>query len=150
MKIQEIKTNLMYATQPIIAHGVNCKGVMGAGVAKLIKAKYPLSCSAYVDYCKANKPEDLLGKILVTQDTGKTIIHCFTQLAFGTSRQQVDYTALRSCIKLLNEAAKKAGWTEIVMPKIGSGLGGGDWNEIVKIIEEESTNFQPLVSIISK
>jgi O-acetyl-ADP-ribose deacetylase (regulator of RNase III) len=150
MKIKEIPVNLMYTTHPVIAHGTNCKGVMGSGVSKLIKVKYPLAYSAYVDHCKNNKPEDLLGKILVTQDTGKTIIHCFTQLSFGVSRQQVDYTILRSCMKLLNEAAKKSGWTEIIMPKISSGQGGGDWNEIVKILEEESTDFQPLVSIISK
>jgi O-acetyl-ADP-ribose deacetylase (regulator of RNase III) len=150
MKIQEINTNIMYVTQPVIAHGVNCQGVMGAGVAKLIKSKYKKSYQEYADHCKNNKPEDLLGKILVTTDKNKTIVHCFTQLAFGSSRQQIDYDAMRSCMKTLNETAKNMKWTEVVMPKIGSGLGGGDWNELVKIIEEEATDFQPLISIISK
>ena len=33
----------------------------------------------------------------------------------------------------------------IAMPLIGAGLGGGDWNVISEIIEEESLKFQPVV-----
>lgn len=37
--IYEIKGDLLKAEETFIAHQVNCKGVMGAGVAKQIKNK---------------------------------------------------------------------------------------------------------------
>ena len=54
--IKEVKGNLLKAKEFIIGHQVNCKGVMGAGVAKQIKqqllpkeefAKYHILCKQY-------------------------------------------------------------------------------------------------------
>lgn len=48
----------------------------------------------------------------------------------------VRYSAIRSCLK---EVANKAQELKasVHMPRIGAGLGGGDWDIIEKIIEEE-------------
>ena len=45
---------------------------------------------------------------------------------------RIDYEALRSC---LNAVAAHTD-SPVVMPKIGAGLGGGDWTVIEKIIDE--------------
>ena len=39
--IKVVYGDLMQATEDIIVHQVNCKGVMGSGVAKQIKANFP-------------------------------------------------------------------------------------------------------------
>lgn len=39
--IKHITGNVLDSDAPIIAHQVNCMGVMGAGVAKCIREKYP-------------------------------------------------------------------------------------------------------------
>jgi len=152
MKIIEIDVNLKYVTQKHILHGVNCQGVAGAGVALLLRQMHPKMFIEYTAHCALfkDKKEELLGTIQVVDCDKKVIINGFTQLNYGASRQQVDYDALRKVFKAVNKYAKENSITEIVMPKIGSGLGGGDWNEIVKIIEEESIDFQPVVSIKSK
>jgi len=152
MKIIEIDTNLRYATQKYVAHGVNCQGVMGAGVGLLLKTSHPTMYVEYKNLCenKKDNKEELLGTIQAVESKDKVIINAFTQLDFGVSRQQVDYEALRKCFKNINTYAKENSVTEIIMPKIGSGLGGGDWDIIKNIIEEESTDFQPIVSIKSK
>ena len=41
MKIIYKKGNLLDAQTDVIAHQVNCQGVMGSGVAKQIKEKWP-------------------------------------------------------------------------------------------------------------
>jgi len=152
MNIVELEVNLKYVTQKVLVHGCNCQGQMGSGVALLIRQIYPKAHKEYVDHCAKfkDKKSDLLGTIQVVDCGDKIIINSFTQLDFGTGRQQVDYDALRNCFRLLNEYAKKNDIKEIVMPKIGSGLGGGSWDVISKIIEEESKDFQPIVSIKSK
>ncbi len=35
--------------------------------------------------------------------------------------------------------------TRVAMPKIGAGLGGGDWSQIAEIIELNSIHFTPIV-----
>lgn len=57
-------------------------------------------------------------------------------------RKVVDYTAIEVCLlRLLHLIPEDI--TEIVMPKIGSGLGGGKWDTIYKIILDtfENTKF---------
>lgn len=152
MKIVEIDVNLKYVTQTHIVHGTNCQGVMGSGVALMIRSEYPKAYEEYLAHSALfkDKKEELLGTIQVVDCDGKVIINAFTQLDYGVSRQQVDYDALRNCFKKLNTYAKENGISEIVMPKIGSGLGGGDWKIISAIIEEEAVDFTPVVSIKSK
>ncbi|MDM5320060.1 hypothetical protein QUF57_08725 [Bacillus pumilus] len=38
--IKKVDGNILETSEDIICHQVNCKGVMGAGLAKQIKSKY--------------------------------------------------------------------------------------------------------------
>ena len=65
--IYEIKGDLLNADEVFIAHQVNCKGVMGAGVARQIKNKLltPIEFEKYRNMCQNYSPEELLnGTIL--------------------------------------------------------------------------------------
>jgi O-acetyl-ADP-ribose deacetylase (regulator of RNase III) len=73
------------------------------------------------------------------------VANAVTQKNFGRSGRYVSYDAVRLVMQRANVLCKAGGITEIAMPKIGAGLAGGDWDIIAQIIEEESTNFQPVV-----
>lgn len=119
----------------VIAHGCNCFLAFGAGIAPQIKAKYP---DAYTADCATVKGDiKKLGTISFTESTKPIIVNIYSQYDTNGRRQgkmDLDYNALRSGIKLMKErySGKRFG-----MPMIGSGLAGGDWNIIEKIIEEE-------------
>lgn len=51
---QIVHGNLLDIESGIIAHQVNCKGVMGAGLAKQIRLKYPIVYQAYIEWYCAN------------------------------------------------------------------------------------------------
>jgi len=119
----------------VIAHCCNCFCVMSAGIAPQIKAKFP---EAYAVDC-ATKKGDLakLGTISYTTETKPTVVNLYGQYDYTGRRSgnmDLDYDALRSAIKLMKE--KFSGKT-FGLPKIGSGLAGGDFTIIEKIIEEE-------------
>lgn len=148
MKIEYIKGNLVEASEAIIAQGCNAQGVMGSGAAKDIRNKWPEVFKPYATHCKRCK--EPLGTIsfTATWDDEKMIANMITQRFYGRDgKQYVDYDAIRKAMAFLN---KRAGMYSgpphrVAMPKIGAGLGGGDWEIISKIIEEESTDFQPVV-----
>lgn len=46
--IKLVQGNILDAPENIIVHQVNCKGVMGAGLALQIKSKYPKAFTEYI------------------------------------------------------------------------------------------------------
>lgn len=55
--------NVFDSDAKIICHQVNCQGVMGSGVAKEVRERYPKVYEEYHIYCESNKdcPERMLG-----------------------------------------------------------------------------------------
>ena len=146
MEIIYKKGNLVEATEHAIAHGCNAQGVMRSGVAKAIRETFPLAYDAYNGLYKLNNNSLTLGTSIGAQAKGKLIINCITQEFYGRDgRQYVDYNAIRSCMKDLNALGPERKVESVALPKIGSGLGGGDWDIIAKIIEEEFVDIQPVV-----
>lgn len=134
--IEYRKGNLLDVTEGIIVHGCNSQGVMGSGVAKAIKDKYP---GAYMYYRQDIRDHGFgLGDIS-WYDTGLgalSIASAITQEYYGRdpSVRYVNYFALALCFKTV---FNYAGNDRVVyFPKIGAGLGGGDWNIIEQLIND--------------
>lgn len=132
--------NVLLAAKPgnIIAHGVNCQGVMGSGVVKLIREAFPDVYQAYIDYCIIGRnPEKFLGKIQFVRSKNNVIVaNCFTQLNYGRDgKRYVSYDAVDSCMEELATESKQMG-LHINFPFIGAGLGGGN-PDIIKLIMED-------------
>ena len=118
----------------VILHGCNCFNTMGAGIALQMRQKFP---KAYEVDC-ATRAGDIekLGTISKTTDTTPIIVNCYSQYDFRgrrAGRMDLDYNALKSALGLVKKefTGKKIG-----MPRIGAQLAGGDWDIIIRIIEE--------------
>lgn len=132
-----------------IAHGCNAQGVMGSGIARSIKDKWPAVFEKY------RKSKAILGGIVTVQTPEVVVINCITQEFYGRDKNIVycNYEAIESCMRYidlficylvrLERLDNKP--VKVGMPMIGAGLANGDWNIISKIIEEESRHFQPVV-----
>ena len=148
--IEYIKGNLFNDYHPLIAHGCNSLGVMGSGFAKQVKAKFPDVYKAYAQKFVDGGLSLGVVQILPTTDEQKRdlyIANCITQQGYGLTIQHVDYDAVDECMKGLSDHMKWATklrptfWTHIAMPKIGAGLGGGDWTIIEPIIKKHLNQF---------
>jgi len=115
-----------------IAHGCNCSNGFGSGMAAQVAKQYPEVKKEYheayaKDLCK-------LGWVqLVPVDDGM-FMNCMTQQKYGGAGNDacyIDYEAIRTCMKALYVHAQHS---KIGIPKIGAGLGGGNWNLIKGII----------------
>lgn len=147
--VLELKGDLRDTPIGNIAHGVNCQGVMGSGVARALFEKWPEVRSEYIYYCDRmfspgmdQKPKDLLGDFIEI-DAEKTIFNLFTQEGFGPGdKQYIDYAALLLCFKNLPDNIG-----ELAVPRIGAGLAGGDW-DIIKNIMVETTQKKGIDLVI--
>lgn len=129
----------------VVVHGCNCFSTMGAGVAKIVREKFPMAF--LIDKKSKLRPMEKLGKITHTEHLTKPIIvNAYIQYQW-VGKKNIDYDAVRSCMRLIK---KEFSGKRIGMPKIGSGLAGGDWDVIKRIIEEELANENVVVVAMIK
>jgi len=87
----------------------------------------------------------VLGSIqIVPVDGSIAVVNMIAQhgVRSATCRHPLDLQALTLCLKKVAIEAKKHN-ASIHMPRIGCGLGGGDWrNEVLPIIEQELSELE--------
>lgn len=138
----------------IICHQVNCQGVMGSGVAKQVRNKYPHVYEKYIELCNTESDKKkLLGTVLNVSsdvlgsgngcigDKFPTISNLFAQEKFGYDGTcYTDYNALNRCLqKVVMMTFTKNNWSDatIAIPYLmGCHRGGGDWDEVYQMMEE--------------
>jgi len=139
------KGDLFRAPSGIICHQVNCKGVMGRGVAKTFKEKYPYTFKLYTSFCRKYDPIELLGKVmLLAEQDGKYSCCMFAQDDWRGHGCNTNYAAFKECCEAIKQKIERRQLGDIVinMPyRIGAGLGGGDWQIIYSILEEEFDGY---------
>ena len=141
----------------VICHQVNCQGVMGSGIAKQIRIAYPRVFEQYQIYCseKMSNNQPLLGRCqLVYTDCKKfrIVANLFGQGQYGTEKQQTDYKALQTALRSLahNKFLADRHLTVAFPYGMGCGLGGGDWNNVSKLIDSEFKDYPGNVQVWRK
>lgn len=128
----------------IIAQQVNCLGVMGAGLALEIKNRYSTVYDKYCDvYDVYNNKEELLGKcqIVSSSANGRIIANLFGQYGVNRNKQQTQVDKLETALIKLKNYAKQKQLSVGIPYGIGCGLGGGNWNDVLKIINNVFSNY---------
>lgn len=121
-----------------IAHVCNNRGAWGAGFVMALSKKWDKPENHYRNL---NEKELTLGNIYFVPVEGDIVVaNMIAQNGFITSENQtpLDYESLDTCLNNLYLMAKRTNAT-VHMPKIGSGLGGGDWNRIESLIKKNMT-----------
>ena len=138
-KINYIKGD---ATRPvedgnkIICHVCNDIGAWGAGFVLALSARWKEPEEAY----REMSPEErMLGTVmLVPVEDDISVANMIAQRGIGFDANglaPIRYGAVRACLAAVNDIAFRTGAT-LHMPRIGCGLAGGRWEDILKILEE--------------
>ena len=141
--IEYITKDLTTVTHGIVAHGCNCKGKMGAGVAKAIREKWPVAYEEYLDllrhlYYNDISPLGVVGFVPVHRDFVSEIVvaNMLTQLNYGREHiRYADPKAIKKATTLVVKRAVRDG-LPVYMSKVGCNLGGLDWDTDVRPIIE--------------
>lgn len=137
----------------VICHGVNCFCTMGAGIAPQMAKAFGCDKFYYEDKDykgSINKLGIIDYQTGLVNDKGKfewsrsnnifdgmlAVVNAYTQYKYGRNHadgddKPFDYDAFTLCMRKINHIFKGK---HIGLPKIGAGLGGGDWTLIRGII----------------
>lgn len=126
-------TNPIGEGMKIIPHVCNDIRVWGAGFVLALSKKW-----SYPEFIYRNKMEMTLGTVtFVSVEDDILVANMVGQHGVGVVNNIIPlrYDELKNCLIQLNDLAVNLNAT-IHMPRIGSGLAGGKWSEIEKLIEE--------------
>lgn len=160
MPVQIHKGNLFDADMDyrVLAHGVNCAGAMGAGIAVEFKKRFPVMYEAYRHECREGRL--IPGMAWLFEDSEEIAPIYGTQgrleeayistwvynLAIKSHwRLPATYNAVEASLKNMVESLQEQNlervkfgseFTEVSMPWIGCGLGGLDKGFVKKLMEK--------------
>jgi O-acetyl-ADP-ribose deacetylase (regulator of RNase III) len=145
MKIEYRRGDVLTTDIAHIVHGCNSHGVMGSGVAKMVRSKYPPAYQRYVD--EYNRVGLELGTVIPSiQRDDKVIYNAITQQNYGNNKNvvYVSYWAIAEAFRYIDSAVNIK---QIALPMIGAGLANGNWDVISAIIENTLTRTLPVVYV---
>lgn len=119
-----------------LAHGVNCLGVAGAGVALQMKRLYPEAIQKYTQ--KAAEGRLLPGSAMFCREPDRYIIHCASQHRPGPDARP---EWLRSSLTDGLQMAAFHNIPSVALPLIGGGIGGIPPGQAQLIIAEVAEQF---------
>lgn len=124
-----------------IAHVCNCQGVMGSGIAKVIKDRHPDAFKAYKDAERAMQKIPAyqglqLGTISRgTATTGRSIYNLHAQNFYGTDKRHINYEALYCCLELVRDEMESRDEKTLGIPfKMGADRAGGDFRIVMAMV----------------
>jgi O-acetyl-ADP-ribose deacetylase (regulator of RNase III) len=113
-----------------MAHGCNCAGAMGAGIAVEFKRRFPKMFEEYRKRCKEGHFR--LGDVMVWKEKDQTIFNLGTQEHW---RVGAELPAIVKAVGQMVSLADSGGIERIGLPRIGAGNGGLPWPKVRDVLE---------------
>ena len=112
-----------------LAHGCNCAGAMGKGIAVEFRSRFPAMYDEYKARCASGRFQ--LGDVFAWREGPLTVFNLGTQ---KTWRTRADPTAVRTALTAMIQLAEAAHLRRIGLPRIAAGLGGLPWPDIRSLL----------------
>lgn len=134
--------DILNSQENIICHQVNEDGYMGGGLALQIATKHPYAENEYKQFCNQFKGI-LYGQYQVVKiGKRKYIANCFTQRDFITNLEDIE-----QAFSGLLESCKLNHLTIAIPYKYGCGIANGSWEEVSKLFENLSNEYEIDISV---
>jgi O-acetyl-ADP-ribose deacetylase (regulator of RNase III) len=131
------KGSLFDSDAPALAHGVNCHGVMGAGIARLFRDKYPSMYFSYKEQCRHELILPGMSWLWKNPD-GPHVFNLASQDLPGADART--HWLRRSLNQMIYQAGN-AKIDRIALPEIGCGIGGLTRSHLYPLLEQAAKDI---------
>ena len=136
---QDPGTDLFSSGAEILVNPVNTRGVMGAGLARQFKQRYPSMFAAYRDRCQLGLVRIGAIDVHVVEEasSSRVIIANFPTKQHWRDPSKLPW--IESGLVALRRVIAESGARSVAVPPLGCGLGGLDWSDVSSRIVQSMT-----------
>lgn len=149
--IYEVSGDILLTKALMIAHGVAANDPMTEGLSLALHEKYPSMHKDYHHWCHVNHPKP--GGAWMWGGAGGVRIACLlTQdggYGHGARPEKATLKNVKDSLKELAKMVKKEGITSLAIPKLATGVGGLDWEDVLPVIKEKLADLDIPVYVYS-
>ena len=130
-----------------LVNTVNCVGIMGRGIALQFRKAFPGNFEAYAEACKRGEVRP--GRMFVFETgqlTNPRYIVNFPTKRHWRGKSRIE--DIDAGLNALAEAIRKHDIRSVAVPPLGSGLGGLEWRDVRRRIEETLCGFNDLRIVV--
>ena len=133
MTVKVTYGNIFNAQTDAIVNPVNCVGVMGAGLAKVFKQKFPSNFATYKQACDEGLQP---GELIISEANGNTPRYIINLPTKDHWRDPSEWQYIQKGLVSLKEQSLDMGITSLAMPALGCGLGGLEFEMLVPMVKD--------------
>ena len=138
--IKEVSGDILETNAEAIAQGIAPFDHFNQGLALSLKEEWPAMARDFRHYCHLQNPAPGTAWIW-SGPGGKRIINLLTQEASDGEKHsghpgKSSLSHVRHALKNLSEIIEKERIRSVALPKIATGVGGLDWNDVRELIDQ--------------
>lgn len=149
--IKEVTGDILLTEAQAIAHGVAPSDHFDSGLALSLRKNYPAMAKDFRHYCKLENPKE--GSIWMWGTVGgKRIFNLMTQAPAKSQKGHPGVATLhnvRGCLKELVTQVKEENVQSLALPKLATGYGKLNWEDVLPIIHEKLSELDIPIYIYS-
>lgn len=135
--IYEVEGDILLTKAQAIAHGVCVNDPMNVGLALALHNLYPAMHKDYHHWCHQHRPEP--GDAWLWSGTnGVRIVNLITQQGIDNHDHRLGKATVKNvtgALKTLVKIINKEQLTSIALPRLATGVGGLEWQDVKPVIE---------------
>ncbi len=142
--IHQVKGDILLSDAAAIAHGVAANDPMDQGLALSIHQRYPMMHKDYHHWCHQRHPKPGEAWMWGGVD-GVRIVNLLTQQGgydHGSHPGKAKLSDVRHTLRALKKMAAKEGFESIALPRLATGVGGLEWEDVLPLIEAELADLE--------
>ena len=150
--IYQVSGDILLSKAQLIAHGIAANDPMNQGLALSLHEKYPSMHKDFHHWCKQNHPKPGAAWLWSGAE-GVRVANLITQeggYGHGARPGKATLKHVRDSLKSLLGIIKKEAINSLALPKIATGVGGLDWEQVWPLIEQKFADTDILVYVYTE
>ncbi|RLA45935.1 MAG: Appr-1-p processing protein [Gammaproteobacteria bacterium] len=135
--INKVSGDIVLSGTQAIAHGVAPHDHFNQGLALALRERYPAMAKDFRHYCHLDNPK--AGGAWLWAGAGQVIINLMTQEPASDKKGHPGKASKKNvshALKELSHIIAKEKITSLAIPKLATGVGGLDWDEVEPLIQQ--------------
>ncbi|MEE4660307.1 MAG: macro domain-containing protein, partial [Halieaceae bacterium] len=136
--LHEVTGDILLSKAHAIAHGVAANDPMNQGLALSLHQRYPAMHKDFHHWCHVNHPK--VGEAWMWGGAGNVrVVNLITQEGghdHGSRPGKATTKAVNDSLKALVKMVSDEGFTSLAIPRLATGVGGLDWEDVRPLVEQ--------------